>query len=154
LSATSDVASSSSSQLSKGDDHVGVVVVTPVFWLVGALEMGEVAMGACHFESEPGLGAFFSGPLHSLGGLFSSGFPDADLVFGVTVADDVGTYAPVVVLESSLEDGVVHIVVAGEGGGEPDRHLGEGEIGVFVVRPGRQDELIDRESFPLGPFGM
>jgi hypothetical protein len=116
--------------------------------------MGEVAMGACRLESIPGLGAFFSGPLHSLSGLFGPGFPDADLVFGVAVADDVGTYTPIIVLEGGLEDSVVHIVVAGEGGGEPDGHLGKGEIGVFVVGSGRQDELVDRESSPLGPFGM
>jgi hypothetical protein len=116
--------------------------------------MGEVAMSVCRFESEPGLGTFFSGPFHSLGGFFSSGFPDADLVLGVSVADDVGAYSPVIVLEGGLEDGVVHIVVAGEGGGEPDGHLGKGEVGVLIVGSGRQDELVDRESFPLGPFGV
>jgi hypothetical protein len=154
LSATSDVAPPSSSQLSKGNDHVGVVVVTPVFWFVGSLEVGEVTMGACRLESEPGLGAFFSGPLHSLSGFFSPGFPDADLVFGVSVPDDVGTNAPVVMLKGGLEDGVIHIVVAGEGGGEPDGHLGKGKVGVFIVGVGRQGELINRESFSLCPLGV
>jgi hypothetical protein len=154
LSATSDVAPPSSSQLSKGNDHVGVVVIAPVFWLVGSLEVGEVTMGACRLKSEPGLGAFFSGSFHPLGGFFGSGFPDTDLVLGVAVADDVSAYAPVVVLEGSLEDGVVHIVVAGEGSGEPDGHLGKGEVGVFVVGSGRQDKLVDREPLSLGPFGM
>jgi hypothetical protein len=154
LSATSDVAPSSSSQLSKGDDHVGVVVVAPVFWLVSALEVGEVTMGACRFESESGLGTFFSGPFHSLSGFLGPGFPDADLVFGVAVADDVGAYPPVIVLEGGLEDGIVHVVMAGEGGGEPDGHLGEGKVGVFVVGSGCQDKLVDREPSSLGPFGV
>jgi hypothetical protein len=154
LSSTSDVTPSSSSQLSKGNDHVGVIVVAPIFRFIGALEVGEMTVGACRFESEPGLGTLFSGSLHSLSGFFGSGFPDTDLVFGVAIADDVGAYAPVVMLESSLEDGVVHVVMTGEGGGEPDGHLGEGKIGIFVVGSGRQDELIDRESLPFGPLGV
>jgi hypothetical protein len=102
-------------------------------------------MGVCSFEAEPGLSALFSSALDSLGSFLCSGFPDADLVFAEAVADDVRAYAPVVVFEGGSEDGVVHVVVAGEGGGEPDRYLAEREVCVFIIGRGEVHELVDRE---------
>jgi hypothetical protein len=111
-------------------------------------------MGACSFESEPGLGALFSSALDLLGGFLCLGFPDADLVFAQAVADDVRAYAPVVVFEGGGEDSIVHVVVAGEGGGEPDRYLAKTEVCVFVIGRGEEHELVDREPLSFCPFGV
>jgi hypothetical protein len=118
------------------------------------LQVSEVTMGARGFKSELGLGAFFSSALDSLGGFFCSGFPDADLVFAEAVADDVRAYAPVVMFEGGGEDGVVHVVVVGEGCCEPDRDLPEGKVGVLIVGGGKQEELVDRESLSFRPLGV
>jgi hypothetical protein len=85
---------------------------------------------------------------------FNSGFPNADLVFGLSVADKIGTDPPVVVFQGCSEDDVVHVVVTGEGGSEPDWHLGQWEVGVLVVGGGV--EVMDEEWEPLslGSFCM
>jgi hypothetical protein len=119
-SATSELSPSSSCQLAKGKDHAGVVVVLPVFWLVSALEVREVAMGPGGLQTEPRLYPFLACSLDSLRGLFDPGLPDADLVFGLSVADEVRADSPVVVFQGRPEDDVIHAAVAGEGGGEPD----------------------------------
>jgi hypothetical protein len=82
-SATSELSSPSSCQLTKGKDHAGVVVVLPVFWLVSTLEVREVAMGPGGFQAEPGLYPFFPGSFDPLRGFLDPGLPDTDLVFGL-----------------------------------------------------------------------
>jgi hypothetical protein len=76
----------------------------------------------------------------SLSCFFDPGFPDADLVFSLSVADEVGTDPPVVVLQGCSEDNIVHVVVTGEGSSEPDWHLGQWEVGVFHSQQGRRDD--------------
>ena len=114
--------------------------------------MGEVFVGPCRFESVAGLPSFFPGSVHSLGGFVDAGLPDADLVLADSVADDVRADAPVVVLEGGLEDGVVHVVVAGEGRREPHGHGGDGGLRVFAVSGGEQGVAVDGESLSFGPF--
>jgi hypothetical protein len=146
-SATSELSSPPSCQLAEGKDHAGVVVVLPVFWLVGALEVCEVAVGPRGLQAEPGLYPFFSGSLDALRGLFDPGLPDADLVFGLSVADEVGADPPIVVFQGRPEDDVVHAAVTGEGGGEPDGELGHGEVGLLVV--GWGVEVVEEDGEPL-----
>jgi hypothetical protein len=65
-SATSVVSSSSSCQLAKGKDHTGVVVVLPVFRLVGVFQVGEVSVGSSGLQAVPGVHPFFAALLDSL----------------------------------------------------------------------------------------
>jgi hypothetical protein len=58
------------------------------------------------------------------------------------------------VLEGGQEDRVVHVIVAGEGGGEPDGHLFEGLVRFGVVGGGEYISAIDGEPSSLGPLGM
>jgi hypothetical protein len=153
-SATSELSSSSSCQLAKGKDHAGVVVVLPVFWLVGALEIPEVAMGPRGLQAEPRLYPFLARPFDALRGLFDSGLPDADLVFGLPIADEIGADSPVVVFQGRPEDDVVHAAVTGEGGGEPDGELGQGEVGLLVVGWGVEVVEEDGESLSPSSFCM
>ena len=101
-SATSDIPATSASQLREGDDHARLLVVAPVRLVRGALEVAEVAVGACGLKAIARLGAFFSGALDSLRRFLDSGLPDADLVFTSAVPDEVRTYSPIVVLEGGL----------------------------------------------------
>jgi hypothetical protein len=153
-SATSELPPSSSCQLSEGKDHAGVVVVLPIFWLVGAFEVCEVTVGPSGLQAEPGLYPFFPGSFDALRGLFDPGLPDADLVFGLSVADEVGADSPVVVFQGRPEDDVVHTAVTGEGGGEPDGELGHGEVGLFVVSWGVEVVEEDGEPLSSGPLCM
>jgi hypothetical protein len=139
-SATSDVppCTPATSQLSEGEDHVWFMVISEIFAPRGPVQVGEVSVGACGLQTVARLRAFFAGALDSLRRFFDPGLPDSDLVFAVTVADDVRADAPIVVLEGCEQDGVIHVVVAGEGGGEPDRHLFEGEVRVGVVGGGEE----------------
>jgi hypothetical protein len=126
----------------------------PVLWLVSALEVREVAVGPRGLQAEPRLYSFLPCSLDSLRGLFDPGLPDADLVFGLSVADEVCADPPIVVLQGRPEDDVVHAAVAGEGGGEPNRELGHGEVGLFVV--GWGVEVVEEDGEPLSssPFCM
>jgi hypothetical protein len=56
--------------------------------------------------------------------------------------------------EGGQEDRVVHVVVSGEGGGEPDWHLFEGEVGVGVVSGGEEVSAVDGESPSLCPLSV
>jgi hypothetical protein len=61
-SATSDMSASSSRQLPEGKDHTGVVVVLPVFWLVSALQVGEVPVSVGGLQMVAGLYPLFACP--------------------------------------------------------------------------------------------
>jgi hypothetical protein len=87
-------------------------------------------------------------------GFFDPGLPDADLVLGLSVTDEVGADPPIVVFQGRPEDDVVHVVVAGEGGSEPDGHLGQREVGLLVVSGGVEVVDEEGESLSLGPFCM
>jgi hypothetical protein len=56
-------------------------------------------MGSSGLQAVAGVHALFVGPLNSLCGFLDSGLPDADLVFGLSVADEVRADPPVVVLQ-------------------------------------------------------
>jgi hypothetical protein len=151
-SATSDIApASASSQLSEGEDHVGVVVEAEVFTAGRAVQMREVTVGARGLKAVSGRGAFFAGTLHSLGGFLDSGFPNPDLLLTIAIPDDVRADSPIVVFEGGDEDCVVHVVVAGEGGGEPDWHLFEGEIGFGIISGGEEVSAVDGNPRPCVP---
>ena len=75
-----------------------------------------MAAAGFSFESVVGLAVLFPGSIHALGGFLGACFPDADLVLTASVAHDVCADAPIVVGKGCLEDHVVGVVVAGEGG--------------------------------------
>jgi hypothetical protein len=110
-------------QLAEGKDHTRVVIVLPIFQFVGMLQIGEVAMGMGSFQVVLCLHAFLACTFNLLSCFFNLGFPDADLIFGLAVTDEVSADPPIVVLQGHLEDNIVHIVVTGKDSGEPDWHL-------------------------------
>jgi hypothetical protein len=80
--------------------------------------------------------------------------PNPKVAASFTIADDIHADPPIVVLKGGHEDGVVHVIVAGEGGSEPDGHLLQWYICVGVVGGGEEVSAVDGESLSLSPLNV
>ncbi len=140
--------------LGDGRDDVGLLAPTPVLCMVRATEVLEVLVGPCSLQPMMHQCAVLPGPLDLLAGLLQPGLPDADLVLTLFIADNVHAYAPIVVLEGSLEYDIVYAVVSGENQREPEGEGVVGKVRGVIVSGGHEGHGVYRAALAHCPFGM